>query len=410
MPDDGLRPISLDALEPLDSLDTKPAQKSMDSISDRDAVKTLSSHNLPMPSDIEMPPLDDMSIEDLMLIARKIKASDIHITAGLAPVFRVDGVLYSMAMDVLDNNLLQRIVYDALSDEQVTKFENTKELDISFGTDATGRFRVNLYKQKANICCAMRAIPTKIPSFEDLKLPEVIRSFTELHSGLILVTGQTGSGKSTTIAAMIDAINSKTYKHILTIEDPIEFVHQHKCSMVNQREIGSDSESFHNSIRAALREDPDVILLGEMRDLETIQAALTLAETGHLVFGTLHTRNAPQTVDRVIDVFSPEQQEQIRVLLANTLQAVVAQQLVPVIGGGRTAALEIMIATSAIRNLIREAKTHQIYSMMETSKGIGMQTMDSSLAALVKARKIDMEGALGRCMDKDNLLRLISAI
>lgn len=402
MTDDGLRPLGFEPLEPLGA--QTPVSKRVD------VDLGLSTHNLPLPAGITLPAIEEMVIEDLMQVARKIKASDVHMTDGLSPVYRVDGELYSLSMPPFDNNQLQRIVYDALTDDQVTKFESTRELDISFGTDATGRFRVNVYRQKACLCCAMRAIPTKIPSFEDLKLPEVIRSFTELHSGLILVTGQTGSGKSTTIAAMIDAINSTTYKHILTIEDPIEFVHQHKCCMVNQREIGSDSESFHNSIRAALREDPDVILLGEMRDLETIQAALTLAETGHLVFGTLHTRNAPQTVDRVIDVFAPEQQEQIRVLLANTLQAVVAQQLVPISGGGRTAALEIMIATSAIRNLIREAKTHQIYSMMETSRGIGMQTMDSALATLVRQRKIDMECAMGRCMDKDNLLRLISAV
>ena len=399
--DDDLPPMELEPLLPLEV--EKPREVVVEVVTDQ----SLKTHHVPMPGDKLAATADEVNLVDLMRIARNINASDVHLTCDLAPVYRVYGVLYSLNMPVLSKSDLQRIIYEIMNDDQIASFEKTKELDVSYETETAGRFRVNVYRQQSGIACAMRAIPTKISTIDDLNLPAVIKELTELQSGLILVCGQTGSGKSTTIAAMIDAINSSSYKHILTLEDPIEFVHKHKKSMVNQREIGTDSESFHNCIRAALREDPDVIMFGEMRDLETIQSALTLSETGHLVFGTLHTRNAPQSIDRMIDVFSPEQQEQIRVLLGNTLQAVIAQQLVPAKQGGRVCAIEIMVANNAIRNLIRESKTHQIYSMMETSKSLGMQTMDASLAQLVKSGKIDLNSAMERCSDKDRLMSII---
>jgi twitching motility protein PilT len=249
-------------------------------------------------------------------------------------------------------------------------------------------------------------IPNRIPTFDELRLPNIIRDLAKRSSGLILVTGPTGSGKSTTIASMIDDINETRHGHIITIEDPIEYLHKHKNCMVNQREMHSDTFSFHNSLRAVLREDPDIILVGELRDLETIEAALTLAETGHLVFGTLHTRNAPSTVDRIIDVFPSDQQDQIKVLLANTIEAVVSQQLLPKLGGGRVASLEIMVGIPAIKNLIREGKTHQMYSVIETSSNVGMQTMDRSLAELVRQAMVSYEECMMRSVDKETFARL----
>jgi twitching motility protein PilT len=298
-------------------------------------------------------------------------------------------------------------VYDVLTGDQIERFERTRELDFSYGMPGVGRFRFNVYRQRGSVGCAMRAIPHSIPSLEQLKLPPILRELTHKHSGLILVTGPTGSGKSTTIASMIDVINSERPVHILTMEDPIEYLHLHKTGMINQRELGADTDSFHNALRAVLREDPDVILVGEMRDKETISAALTLAETGHLVFGTLHTRNAPQTIDRVVDVFPPDQQDQIKVQLSNSLEAVVAQQLVPMLGGGRVAAIEVMVATSAIRNLIREGKTYQIMSSIETGTQYGMQPMDKVLAGLHKSGQISHDEAILRAIDRENFLRLL---
>jgi twitching motility protein PilT len=298
-------------------------------------------------------------------------------------------------------------VYEVLNDRQLEQFERHHELDFAYAVPGVARFRFNVYMQRGNVGAAMRVIPSKIPSIESLRLPPVIYEVVKKHSGLILVTGPTGSGKSTTLACMIDLINQTRPCHIMTIEDPIEYLHTHKRAMVNQREVHSDTESFHNALRAVLREDPDVILIGEMRDLETIQAALTLAETGHLVLATLHTRNAPQTIDRIIDVFPPHQQEQIRVLLANTIEAVFAQQLIPMLGGGRIAAIEVMIANAAIRNLIREGKTHQIYSIMETSANQGMITMDRALADLHRNGYISFEEAISRALDKENFTHLL---
>jgi twitching motility protein PilT len=350
-------------------------------------------------------PLADTHIDDILRYSQQVKASDIHLTVNLPPMIRVDGKLVPTPWETVTPREAQRLIYDILLSDQIERYERTKELDFSYGVHGVGRFRFNVYRQRGSVGCAMRAIPAKIPSLESLRLPPVLKELTKKHSGVILVTGPTGSGKSTTIASMIDVINAERPVHILTMEDPIEYIHQHKVGMVNQREIGQDSESFGNCIRAALREDPDIILVGEMRDKETIAAALTLAETGHLVFGTLHTRSAPATVDRIIDVFPSDQQDQIRVMFAGSLQAVVAQQLLPLVGGGRVAAIEIMVATAAIRNLIREGKSHQLLSSIETGAQYGMQQMDKVLAELHRAGMVTMEEAATRCNDRDNFMR-----
>lgn len=361
------------------------------------------------PNGEEVKSVEDVHIDELLIECVERKGSDLHITANLPPTARIDGELVCFSYQPLESRQTQRLVYDILSDSNVQKFEETRELDFSHSIKGVGRFRVNVYMQRDSIAAAFRAIPTEIPSFETLRLPPIIREMAKRSSGLILVTGPTGSGKSTTIASMIDDINNSRRCHIMTIEDPIEYLHQHKVAMVNQREVHHDTMNFNNALRAVLREDPDVILVGEMRDLETITAALTLAETGHLVFGTLHTRNAPQTIDRVVDVFPPDQQEQIRVLLGNVLEGVVAQQLLPKLGGGRIAAIEVMLATPAIRNLIREGKTHQMYSVLETSSQQGMQTMDRSLQELYKNGYVSFDEALMRAIDQESFARLSKA-
>ena len=353
--------------------------------------------------------IEDLHVDDLLADAVKRGASDLHLTVKLPPIARIDGDLVQLPYQALDSRDTNRLVYEIMSDEQVARFEQTHDTDFSYGVKGLGRFRVNVYMQRDSIGAAFRTIPAKIPSFEELGLPPILREVSKRTSGLILVTGPTGSGKSTTIACMIDDINRIRPCHIMTIEDPIEYLHPHQKAMVNQREVHHDTMSFQNALRAVLREDPDVILVGEMRDLETITAALTLAETGHLVFGTLHTRNAPQAVDRIIDVFPPDQQEQIRVLLGNTLECVVAQQLLPKLGGGRVAAIEIMIATPAIRNLIREGKTHQMYSIIETGTQYGMQHMDRQLEDLVKNGYVSFDEALMRAIDKESFARSVRA-
>lgn len=383
-----------------------------------DDVPVAPSLSMPESFDLDDPgmdsaealPLEDTHIDEVLRVSQQLKASDIHLTVGLPPMVRVDGKLVPTSWEVVTPREVQRLVYDVLSSEQIEKFERTKELDFSYGVAQIGRFRFNVYRQRGSIACAMRAIPQKIPTLDELRLPSILRELTRKHSGLILVTGPTGSGKSTTIASMIDVINTEREVHIVTMEDPVEYLHSHKTGMINQRELGTDTDSFHNALRAVLREDPDVILVGEMRDKETIAAALTLAETGHLVFGTLHTRNAPQTVDRVVDVFPPDQQDQIKVQLSNSIQAVVAQQLLPMLGGGRCAAIEIMVATSAIRNLIREGKTYQIMSSIETGSQHGMQPMDKVLADLHKSGAISYEEAIMRAIDRDNFLRLVKGL
>ncbi len=351
--------------------------------------------------------LSDAHIEELLSMTVRSGASDLHLSVALPPMIRKDGRLVPLPYEVAQERDTQRIVYDILNNDQIQKFERTHELDFSYGVKGVGRFRFNVYRQRSSVGCAMRVIPNTVPSMESLKLPSVLRELTRKHAGLVLVTGPTGSGKSTTIASLIDIINTERECHILTIEDPIEYLHNHKKSMVNQRELGTDTDSFNNSLRAALREDPDVILVGEMRDLETIAAAITLAETGHLVFATLHTRSAPATIDRIVDVFPAHQQEQIRIQLSTSLEAVVAQQLLPKLGGGRVAAIEIMIATSALRNLIREGKTYQIYSVIETGQQYGMQTMDRQLCDLHKNGTVSFEEAATRSIDRENFLRLV---
>lgn len=360
------------------------------------------------PEPVVKKPIGNIHIDDLLRLTTERKASDLHLAVGLPPMIRVDGELVLTEYDILDPRDTQRLIYDILTTEQIQWFERIKELDFSYGVKGVGRFRVNVYRQRGSIGAAMRYIPNKIPEFEELGLPYIIRDLAKKHSGLILVTGPTGSGKSTTIATMVDYINRERQCHIMTIEDPIEYLHGHRKSMVNQRELNTDTDSFENALRAVLREDPDVILVGEMRDLETISAALTLAETGHLVFGTLHTRNAPQTIDRIVDVFPAHQQDQIKVQLSNSIESVVAQQLIPRVGGGRWAAIEIMVATPGIRNLIREGKTFQIYSAMETGGQYGMRTMDRMLAEAHRDGIISYEEAVRRALDKDNLLRLLS--
>lgn len=351
-------------------------------------------------------PIDQVHIDEILRMAVDRKASDVHLTAGLPPMIRQDGEIVALPYEVLDANQTQRLIYEVLTDEHLQKFEQTHELDIGYTVKDLARFRMNVYMQRTSVSSALRLIPNRIPSFEELRLPPIIREIAKRTSGLVLVTGPTGSGKSTTIASMIDDINATRTSHIMTIEDPIEYLHKHRKCMVNQRELHSDTYSLHNSLRAVLREDPDIILVGELRDLETIEAALTLAETGHLVFGTLHTRNAPATIDRVVDVFPSDQQDQIRVLLANTIEGVVSQQLLPRLGGGRVAALEIMIGVPAIKNLIREGKTHQMYSVIETSQNVGMQTMDRSLSDLYRQGQVSFEECLMRSVDKDSFSRL----
>ncbi len=364
----------------------------------------------PQQLEADVQPIENAHIDDVLRLAIERKASDVHLTVGLPPMARLDGELVPLPYTVLKEADTRRLIYDTFSDDQIQKFEQTHELDFAYSVRQLARFRFNVYQQRGTVSGALRVIPTKIPSFQQLGLPAVIREMSKRSSGLILVTGPTGSGKSTTIATMIDDINDNRTSHILTIEDPIEYLHNHKKCMVNQREMHSDTFSFHNALRAVLREDPDIILVGELRDLETIEAALTLAETGHLVFGTLHTRNAPSTVDRIVDVFPSDQQDQIRVLLGNTLEAVVSQQLLPKLGGGRCAAIEIMQGTSAIKNLIREGKTHQMYSIIETNQQIGMQTMDASLAAHFRGGNCSYEECMMRAVDKETFSRLAKGL
>lgn len=355
--------------------------------------------------------IEDYSLDDLLAMANQQRASDLHLTAGLPPMMRIDGKLRPLEFEPLTPNHSQRLVFSVLTDHQVQAFESRHELDFSHGIKKLGRFRVNVYMQRGAVASAFRLVPGRIPTFEQLGLPPTVRKLATRTSGLILVTGPTGSGKSTTLATIIDYINANQACHIITIEDPIEYVHVHRRSMVNQRELGIDTYEMASALRAVVREDPDVVLIGEMRDLETIDAALKIAETGHLVLATLHTRNAPQSVDRIIDVFPSHQQDQIRVLLAGTLEAILAQQLVPKNGSsGRVLALELLIVNAAIRNLIRENKTHQIYSMMETGGDLGMQTMDRALALHVRQGLISTEEASFRAVDYDNYKRWLSSL
>jgi twitching motility protein PilT len=348
------------------------------------------------------------NIGELLQILVDRGASDLHIAAGTHPQIRVSGRLAPLSeFDVLTPEDTQRLAYSVLNETQKQRFEERNELDLSFGVKDLARFRCNVFRQRGAVGAAIRVIPFSLRSFEELGLPRIVQDLADRPKGLVLVTGPTGSGKSTTLAAMIDKINSERREHIMTIEDPVEFLHAHKNCVVNQREVTSDTHSFKEALRAILRQDPDVVLIGEMRDLETISAAITIAETGHLTFATLHTNSCAQTINRIIDVFPTGQQAQVRAQLSLVLEGVLSQTLVPKIGGGRVMALEIMIATPAVRNLIREEKVHQIYSVLQSGSRYGMQTMNQSLADLVRRRLITREDALNRSTVTDELLQLL---
>jgi twitching motility protein PilT len=352
------------------------------------------------------------TMHDLLTIMIERGASDLHITTGTPPQIRLHGKLTPLTQfERLTPQDTQRLAYSVLNEGQKQKFEEDNELDLSFGIQGLARFRCNVYRQRGAVAAAIRVIPIKIRSFDELGLPPVVEQLADRPKGLILVTGPTGSGKSTTLAAMVDKINNERTEHIMTIEDPIEFVHHHKKCLVNQREVFSDTHSFKNALKYILRQDPDVVLVGEMRDLETISAALTIAETGHLTLGTLHTNSCAQTINRVIDVFPTTQQSQVRAQLSLVLEGVLSQQLIPTTDGrGRVMSLEIMVTTPAVRNLIREEKIHQIYSSMQAGQKFGMQTMNQSLFELVQKRKITREEALNRSMLPEELSQLLGSV
>ena len=336
-------------------------------------------------------------------------ASDLHLTTGTPPQLRIDGKLHALKMPPLSPQDTKQLCYSVLTDAQKHRFEEGNELDLSFSVQRLSRFRGNVFVQRGNVAGAFRAVPFKILTFEELGLPPIVADLAKRPRGLVLVTGPTGSGKSTTLASIIDKINEERHEHIITIEDPIEYLHPHKGCVVNQREIGADTEGFKQALKYILRQDPDVVLIGELRDLETIEAALTVAETGHLCFATLHTNSAAQTINRIVDVFPPYQQSQIRQQLSFVLEGVMCQSLIPRANGpGRAMALEVMVPNPAIRHLIRDDKVHQIYSAMQVGQGkFGMQTMNQSLASLVQRRLITMDDAIGRSSDEQELRQLI---
>ncbi|MGH7726971.1 MAG: type IV pilus twitching motility protein PilT [Candidatus Eiseniibacteriota bacterium] len=337
------------------------------------------------------------------------KSSDLHITAGVPPEFRIDGAISPSEYEILTPEMTAQLAYSVLSDEQRKKFETTRELDFSFGIKGLSRFRANVYLQRGVVSMAIRQIPYEIMSFEALGLPTSVREFTNRTKGLVLVTGPTGSGKSTTLAAMLDRINATRAAHIMTIEDPIEYIHHHKKCIVNQREVNADTDSFVTALKYVLRQDPDVILIGEMRDRETFHAALTIAETGHLVFATLHTNSTFEAVNRIVDVFPADQQKQIYTQLAFVLEGVVTQQLIPrQRGGGRTMVAEVLVCTPAVKAVIREGKTHQIYSLMQAGQKFGMQTMNQGLLMAVQDKQISVEEALNRSSDATELEQMLA--
>lgn len=348
-----------------------------------------------------------MDIQQMFVEAARKEASDIHIIVGFPPMLRVNGVLQPIeGTVVLTNEEAQRLLYSTLSSEQKEVFETNKEIDYSLAT-AVGRFRVNIYMQKSTIAAAFRLIPQKIKSLEELGLPEICHQFVKIRQGLVLVTGPTGHGKSTTLASMINLINQNKGTHIITIEDPIEYVYPFAQSIVSQREMHGDTHSWNVALRSVLREDPDVVLVGEMRDFETIQSAITIAETGHLVFATLHTNSAAQTIDRIVDVFPENQQTQIRLQLSNVLEGVLSLRLVPALAGGRVPVSEILTATPAVRTLVREGKTHQIDNIIQTSAEYGMMTLETSLATLVKSGTIGLDVATSYALRPEELGRLM---
>jgi twitching motility protein PilT len=353
----------------------------------------------------------EFDFADVLIQVMEREASDLHLTAGAPPMIRHHGKLHALDYPRMTPQLTREIIYSILTNDQRQRLETEWQIDFAYSIPGRARFRVNAYFQRASLGAAFRLIPHEMPALGDLGLPSVVEEFTKKPRGFVLVTGPTGSGKSTTLAAMIDMINETRHEHILTIEDPIEFLHKHKNCIVNQRELGGDAQSFGAGLKGALRQDPDVILVGEMRDLETIGTALTAAETGHLVFATLHTQDTAQTVDRIVDVFPPEQQHQVRTQLSVALQGILTQQLLPRADGqGRCVATEILVPTPAVRNLIREGKTHQIYSALQTGGATGMQTMDAALADLVREQKISRELAEARSSTPDELRRLMGTV
>jgi twitching motility protein PilT len=358
-------------------------------------------------------PADDQEIQipvpELLEVMLERGASDLHLTVGTPPTIRLHGDLLRLEeYPVLESRGLQGMIYAILPQKMRERLEQELELDMSYSLPGRARFRVNVYFQRDSLGAAFRLIPYEIKSIESLELPGIVADLARYPRGFVVVTGPTGSGKSTTLAGMVDIVNRERQAHIMTVEDPIEFLHKHQSCVVNQREVGADTHSFSQALKHVLRQDPDVILVGEMRDLETISTAITAAETGHLVFATLHTQDAPQTIDRIIDVFPPHQQQQVRVQLATTLQGVVTQQLLQTADGhSRAVAVEVLVCTPAVRNLIREGKVHQIYSIMQAGGRFGMQTMDQSLANLVKSGKISQQLAYERCHDPEELNRLV---
>lgn len=352
------------------------------------------------------------TLYELLELMVKSNASDLHITTGSPPRIRVDGKLIPLNMPPLSATETKELCYSILTDAQKHRFEENLELDLSFGVKGLSRFRANIFMQRGAVAAAIRTIPWQIRSFKELGLPDIINELVKKPRGLILVTGATGSGKSTTLAAMIDRINEERADHIITIEDPIEYLHSHKKALINQREVNADTKSFKDALKYVLRQDPDVVLIGEMRDLETIEAALTVAETGHLTLATLHTNTAVQTINRIIDVFPPHQQEQVRVQLSFVLEGIICQQLIPKkTGGGRVLAIEILIPNPAIRNLIREDKIHQIYSMMQTGQAkFGMQTMNQSLLELYQKGLISYEDALIRSPVPEEMINMLQRV
>jgi twitching motility protein PilT len=349
-----------------------------------------------------------ITLRELLELMAKKNASDLHLTVGSPPQLRIDGKLVKTDYDVLRAEETKKLAYSIMTEKQRQTFEEKSELDLSFGIENLSRFRCNVFMQRGNVAAALRQIPFRIPGFEELGIPKVVSELADLPRGLVLVTGPTGSGKSTSLAALINKINVERYCHILTVEDPIEYLHRHNCSLINQREVYADTTSFGSALKYALREDPDVVLVGEMRDLETMEATLNISETGHLAFATLHTNSCAESINRIIDVFPTNQQEQVRVTVSFVLQAVISQQLIPKIGGGRVLALEIMICTPAIRALIRDDKIHQIYSLMQAGQKFGMRTMNQALAELYMKHKITLGDAMGRSSNVQELNEILA--
>lgn len=350
----------------------------------------------------------EVRIETLLEDVIRRRASDLHLQVGLPPMLRVDGSLLAMnGLEPLNEETIEKLIFAILDQDQQQILLKDKEFDFSFAFGDLGRFRVNAFHERGNLAAALRLIPNEIKTLQELGMPQVVSNFSEYPRGLVLITGPTGAGKSTTLAAIIDKINTEKSHHIITIEDPIEFAHKSKKSVVIQREVHYDTYSFSAALRSSLRQDPDVVLIGEMRDLETISAAITIAETGHLVFATLHTNSAAQSIDRMIDVFPPHQQPQIRAQLANILMGICSQRLVPTIGGGRAVAAEILVATSAVRNIIREGKAHQLDAVIQTGGDQGMQTMDKTLVGLVQAGQVTYEDARNFAVDVGEFDRMV---